>query len=85
MPVILGNQDCVSAWLNDASVKLEEITTPYEGADLVSPHYVSCYQYIHCLLNRCYYLQWPVSSENSNSIIILFIHPSRAHTHTLTL
>ncbi|GJN25119.1 hypothetical protein PR202_gb12907 [Eleusine coracana subsp. coracana] len=35
MPVILGNKDSVSAWLNDASVKLEEITTPYEGDDLV--------------------------------------------------
>ena len=44
MPVILGNKDSVDAWLNDASVKLEEITAPYEGADLVS---TSCYQYIH--------------------------------------
>ncbi|TVU25654.1 hypothetical protein EJB05_28158, partial [Eragrostis curvula] len=35
MPVILGNKDSVSAWLNDASVKLEEMTTPYEGSDLV--------------------------------------------------
>lgn len=35
MPVILGNKDSVSAWLNDASVKLEEMTMPYEGADLV--------------------------------------------------
>jgi hypothetical protein len=36
MPVILGSKDSVNAWLNDASVKLEEITAPYEGADLVS-------------------------------------------------
>ncbi|XP_025792767.1 embryonic stem cell-specific 5-hydroxymethylcytosine-binding protein isoform X1 [Panicum hallii] len=35
MPVILGDNDSVNAWLNDASVKLEEITAPYEGADLV--------------------------------------------------
>ncbi|CAN6292089.1 unnamed protein product [Urochloa humidicola] len=35
MPVILGNHDSVNVWLNDASVKLEEITAPYEGADLV--------------------------------------------------
>ncbi|KAL6662285.1 hypothetical protein ACP70R_000144 [Stipagrostis hirtigluma subsp. patula] len=35
MPVILGNKGSVNAWLNDASVKLEEITAPYEGADLV--------------------------------------------------
>ncbi|OQU83431.1 embryonic stem cell-specific 5-hydroxymethylcytosine-binding protein [Sorghum bicolor] len=35
MPVILGSKDSVNAWLNDASVKLEEITAPYEGADLV--------------------------------------------------
>ena len=39
MPVILGSKDSVNAWLNDASVKLEEITAPYEGADLVSPCY----------------------------------------------
>jgi hypothetical protein len=37
MPVILGSKDYVDAWLNDVSVKLEEITAPYEGADLVSP------------------------------------------------
>lgn len=35
MPVILGDNDSVNVWLNDASVKLEEITAPYEGADLV--------------------------------------------------
>ncbi|KAL5676678.1 hypothetical protein ACJX0J_012809, partial [Zea mays] len=35
MPVILGSKDYVDAWLNDVSVKLEEITAPYEGADLV--------------------------------------------------
>ncbi|CAL4918449.1 unnamed protein product [Urochloa decumbens] len=35
MPVILGDHDSVNVWLNDASVKLEEITAPYEGADLV--------------------------------------------------
>ncbi|XP_062198188.1 uncharacterized protein LOC133900918 isoform X2 [Phragmites australis] len=35
MPVILGDKDSVNAWLCDASVKLEEITAPYEGADLV--------------------------------------------------
>ncbi|RLN41770.1 embryonic stem cell-specific 5-hydroxymethylcytosine-binding protein [Panicum miliaceum] len=35
MPVILGNNDSGNVWLNDASVKLEEITAPYEGADLV--------------------------------------------------
>ncbi|XP_034571038.1 uncharacterized protein [Setaria viridis] len=35
MPVILGDNDSVNVWLNDASVKLEEITSPYEGADLV--------------------------------------------------
>ena len=37
MPVILGDNDSANVWLNDASVKLEEITAPYEGADLVSP------------------------------------------------
>ncbi|KAF8733863.1 hypothetical protein HU200_014715 [Digitaria exilis] len=35
MPVILGDNASVNLWLNDASVKLEEITAPYEGADLV--------------------------------------------------
>ncbi|KAF2926763.1 uncharacterized protein [Oryza sativa Japonica Group] len=35
MPVILGDKDSISTWLNGASVKLEEITVPYEGADLV--------------------------------------------------
>nr|CAB3498919.1 unnamed protein product [Digitaria exilis] len=35
MPVILGDNASVNIWLNDASVKLEEITAPYEGADLV--------------------------------------------------
>lgn len=35
MPVILGDKDSVNAWLHNASVKLEEITVPYEGADLV--------------------------------------------------
>ncbi|KAJ1275636.1 hypothetical protein BS78_05G150800 [Paspalum vaginatum] len=35
MPVILGNVDAVNAWINDASVNLEEITAPYEGSDLV--------------------------------------------------
>nr|XP_025881978.1 embryonic stem cell-specific 5-hydroxymethylcytosine-binding protein isoform X4 [Oryza sativa Japonica Group] len=34
MPVILGDKDSISTWLNGASVKLEEITVPYEGADL---------------------------------------------------
>ncbi|PNT63666.1 hypothetical protein BRADI_4g19628v3 [Brachypodium distachyon] len=35
MPVILGDNNSVNAWLNNGSVKLEEITVPYEGADLV--------------------------------------------------
>ncbi|XP_048537645.1 abasic site processing protein HMCES [Triticum urartu] len=35
MPVILGDEDSVNAWLNNSSVKLEEITVPYEGTDLV--------------------------------------------------
>lgn len=35
MPVILGNKKSVNAWLTDASVKLEEITAPYEGSDLI--------------------------------------------------
>ncbi|KAM3240335.1 hypothetical protein ACQJBY_053799 [Aegilops geniculata] len=35
MPVILGDEDSVNAWLNNSSVKLEEITVPYEGTDLI--------------------------------------------------
>ncbi|CAM0872791.1 unnamed protein product [Alopecurus aequalis] len=35
MPAILGDEDSVNAWLHNASVKLEDITVPYEGADLV--------------------------------------------------
>ncbi|KAM3295324.1 hypothetical protein ACQJBY_037915 [Aegilops geniculata] len=35
MPVILGDEDSVNAWLNNSSMKLEEITVPYEGTDLV--------------------------------------------------
>ncbi|KAK1649311.1 hypothetical protein QYE76_067116 [Lolium multiflorum] len=35
MPVILGDKDSVNAWLHNSSLKLEEITVPYEGADLV--------------------------------------------------
>ncbi|KAE8774200.1 embryonic stem cell-specific 5-hydroxymethylcytosine-binding protein [Hordeum vulgare] len=35
MPVILGDEDSANAWLNNSSVKLEEITVPYEGTDLV--------------------------------------------------
>lgn len=50
MPVILGDNDSVNVWLNGASVKLEEITAPYEGADLVSLYYAPCYLYIHNLL-----------------------------------
>ena len=49
MPVILGNNDSVNVWLNDASVKLEEITAPYEGADLVSPCCALCYLPLHPL------------------------------------
>ena len=62
MPVILGNNDSVNVWLNDASVKLEEITAPYEGADLVSPCYALCYHYIHYLLAVLVeVLPWPGS------------------------
>jgi hypothetical protein len=50
MPVILGDNDSVNVWLNGASVKLEEMTAPYEGADLVSLYYAPCYLYIHNLL-----------------------------------
>ncbi|KAF0916893.1 hypothetical protein E2562_015070 [Oryza meyeriana var. granulata] len=35
MPVILGDKDSINTWLNSTSVKLEEITVPYEGADLI--------------------------------------------------
>ncbi|XP_015694436.1 abasic site processing protein HMCES isoform X2 [Oryza brachyantha] len=35
MPVILGDEYSINTWLNSASLKLEEITVPYEGADLV--------------------------------------------------
>ena len=45
MPVILGDKDSVNAWLHNASVKLEDITVPYEGADLVSPSYASFLKY----------------------------------------
>ena len=62
MPVILGNNDSVNVWLNDASVKLEEITAPYEGADLVSPCCALCYHYIHYLLAVLVeVLPWPGS------------------------
>lgn len=50
MPVILGDNASVNIWLNDASVKLEEITAPYEGADLVSLRYALCCRYIQNLL-----------------------------------
>lgn len=52
MPVILGNKDSVNAWLNDASVKLEEITAPYEGADLVSPCFAEHHPYIFFLFQK---------------------------------
>lgn len=55
MPVILGNKDSINAWLNNASVKIEEITVPYEGADLVSPCYALCYQY-RDVFSRCHIL-----------------------------
>jgi hypothetical protein len=45
MPVILGDKYSVNAWLHNSSLKIEEITVPYEGADLVSPCYTSFYQY----------------------------------------
>lgn len=35
MPVILGDKYSVNAWLHNSSLKIEEITVPYEGADLV--------------------------------------------------
>jgi hypothetical protein len=58
MPVILGDNDSVNAWLNDASVKLEEITAPYEGADLVSPCYALCYYISPCSAGGGTCLAW---------------------------
>jgi putative SOS response-associated peptidase YedK len=41
MPVVLGSQDLIHAWLNDdlSESALHKLTQPYEGSDMVNKMY----------------------------------------------